>query len=48
METVTILLKTFTELPMDYVNALIALCALGVAAFAIYAVLTLVKGGKAR
>jgi hypothetical protein len=33
----------FPALTMDQVNGLIALCALGVAAFAIYAVLQLAK-----
>ena len=43
MQTVTRILAAFTKLSMDHLNALIALGALGLAAFAIYGVLTVVK-----
>jgi hypothetical protein len=48
MKTVTEFLASFPTLPMDHVNALIALAALGLAAYAIYAVSCVVKEQKKR
>jgi len=39
-------IAAFPALTMEQLNGLIVLCALGVAAFAIYAVLTLAKDKK--
>lgn len=43
MTSISDFLSSFPSLSPEHLNSLIALCSLGVAAFAIYAVLTAIK-----
>ena len=48
MNTITTLVDEFTNLSMDHINVLIALGALALAAFAIFAVLVIVREQRKR